>query len=243
MNRSRLLLSSFALSGLVASAGAQTIDITINTGSSWTLNSSSSVAQSQDLACDFPGAGGSCQVSDGQCAQVDWEIDLTQGLNSPAYVYAKYTGSNHAGCVLGPVSATGSASGHVDFVHSGSGSFDFDLWSHAVANDTYAHTDGDANAYFTITLHSTWVPSPPLVKPPFHLVLSNSAHVTGGPGSGTISDWTRTTATKTNRDYLSVDVDVDGDAYAGLPSALINNPGVLGSVSAIPNSNSFINLN
>jgi hypothetical protein len=243
MDGFRLLISSLALGVLATSARAQTIDIVIVSGSSWVLNSSSSTGRVNSLVHDGPGLPAPCSGTDSQFAEVEYEIKLAPaaGVINYAFLYAKYTGSNHASCSLAPVSTSGSGSGYADFVHSSAGDFDIDMWSHAVANDTYAHAAGQANAELTMTLHSTWAPTPPLVKPPYHLVLTNSASVTG-PGSGAISDWTRTTVSKTNRDYFSVTAAVDGDADVSLPSALINNPGVLGVASAQPNSNSYIRL-
>jgi hypothetical protein len=240
----RLLLASLALSGLAVSASAQQIDVVINSGSSWVLNSSWSET-GEVLAIYHPPPGYPCQVgSDVQSARVEYDIRLTLGFNSPAAVYASYGGGNHAGCVLNPVSASASKAGYADFVRtSGTGAFDYRMRSHAVANTTYAHADGQASADFTVTLYSPAVTTPPVVKPPFQLQLSNSASVTG-TNAAVVTNFTDTGAqTKTNRDYFSVTVAVNGSSSVSLPSALIQNPGVGASVAALPHgSDSYVRL-
>lgn len=239
MNLFRLLVSGLVLSGLSGHANAQFVDIIINGGSSWTLNTSSSDGPGQVLTCYQPPPGFPCQVSDGQCAEVEWDIRLTLGANSRASSYAKYTGSNHAGCTLNPVSANASKSGYVSFVHTSTGTMEYSVTSNAGANNTYAHANGNASADFTITLYGIYI-NPPQISPPWQVTRSNSASLTGT--TPTVNDFADLIGSKSNKNNFTVSVSTNGSADISLPSALITNPGVLGSVSAVPNSNSYIRL-
>jgi hypothetical protein len=237
MNVSRILRCSLALSGLATLANAQTISITINLGSSWVLNTSSSPGPVSVQSCNFPGSP--CQVTDGQCATVSSNINLTVGASCPDTITASYGGSNLS-CALTPVSASSSSSGFADFVFStGTGGFDFDLISNAGTSTPNPHSTGQASADFTISLYSPFVAPPPLVKPPFNLVLSNSASVTG-TGTPVTSNFTRATGSKSSRDYFSVTVDVSGASSVSLPASFV--AGAFASVSATTNPSSFVLL-
>ena len=241
MKRLRLMSYSLAFSGLAATASAQSLDIVIDPGSSWVLNTSSSQGPGSVIVSYNPPPGFPCQSTDNQFARVDYDIRLTLGFNSQASVAAKYGGSNHAGCVLDPVSASASKSGYASFVHSpGTGTFEFDITSHAGANATNAHADGDATSDFTITLYGIYI-NPPQITPPYQVTRTNSSSISG-TDAPIINQFADLVGTKSNKNNFTVTVAVNGDASVSLPSELINNPGALGVVWAQPNPNSVINL-